>query len=377
VERYGGLKKALANVLSFDYIGALFGSLLFPLVLLPELGFARTSFLIGLVNLAVAWVNLWVFREEIARVRLRLWGAAIATGVLLVIGFFFSTGWIEKAREAASGQKVVHLEHTPYQHIRFVREEGREAPIYRLFLNGEHQFSSDTERRYHEGLVHPAMSAAVKRERILVLGGGDGLALREIWRYREVKHVTMVDLDPAMTRFARNNPVMRKLNEEAFQEKRLHLLHQDAGIFLQQPLAKPFDVVIIDLPVPTQIGLSKLYTVHTYRLLRRVTHAQSVLATEAAVLNPLEYKPFWSMAATQEKAGWRIYPYTFETMAFLMFSRASLVPQALSLVLRPQSFAEAVLRSAFALPRDVIPRHPFPPNTLDTHHLMNLILELR
>ncbi|MCB9638582.1 MAG: polyamine aminopropyltransferase [Myxococcales bacterium] len=376
VERYGGLKKALANVLSFDYIGALFGSLLFPLVLLPELGFTRTSFLIGIVNLGVAWVNLWVFHDDLRKGRMFLWIGTFVSAALLTVGFFYSAGWIERARETATQQKLVYLEHTPYQHLRFVKEQGHKHPIYRLYLNGEHQFSSNSERRYHEALVHPAMSAATKRQRVLILGGGDALALREVRRYKEVREIVMVDLDPAMTRFARNHPIMRQLNEDALHDPRLKLYNMDAAQFLKRP-NKPFDVVILDLPVPTQIALSKLYSIHFYRLLRRVTHPQSVLVTEAAVLNPIEYKPFWSLHRTQQKAGWHVYPFVLETMAFLMFRQTPLQTQDLRLKVQTQALQKGALAAAFSLPPDATPHRLMPANTLDTHALMNLILQLR
>ncbi len=377
VERYGGLKKALANVLSFDYIGALFGSLLFPLVLLPELGFARTSFFIGLVNLGVACVNLWVFREDLQKSLGRLWFGTLFTAFLLGIGFFFSAGWIERARESATQQKLVYLEHTPYQHLRFVQEQGKRGPIYRLYLNGEHQFSSDSERRYHEALVHPAMAAAPKRQRVLILGGGDALALREVCRYKDVREIVMVDLDPAMTRFARSHPQMRQLNEDALRDPRLTLYNTDASLYIQRPDIRPFDVVIIDLPVPTNIGLSKLYTVHFYRMLRRVTHPQSVLVTEAAVLNPIEYQPFWSIHRTQTRAGWRVYPFVMETMAFFLFRQTPLDTASLRPLVPTQSLSEGALAAAFSLPPDATPPRLLPANTLDTHALLHLILQLR
>jgi spermidine synthase len=377
VHRYGSLKKALANVLSFDYIGALAGSLLFPLVLLPELGFARTSFVIALVNLAVAVVNIYIFRVELGEARKRLWGVCFITAVGLVAGLLVSTSLIEKARERATGQKVVHLQHSRYQTIRLIQEQQGIGKVLRLFLNSEHQFSSHNEHRYHESLVHPAMSAATSHKRVLVLGGGDGFVLRELWKYKGIKELVLVDLDPAMTKFARSHKSMQKLHGGGiFADKRLTVVHDDAFLFLQRQKRK-FDVAILDLPVPTNISLSKLYTRTFYRQLRQVLAKGGVAMTEAATLNPLEQKPFWSLVRTQKAAGWTVTPYLDGTMAYTLMSHKPLKPKTLALGVPTRHLTTTLMRSSFHLPADAKPQWDAPINTLETHALLGLVLALR
>ena len=376
VQRHESLKKALADVLSFDYLGALFGSILFPMVLLPKMGFSRTSFFIGLLNLGVAFLNIWLFRKVLQKSTKLFLGVAAAIGAILLGGFLFSTGWIESAREKATAQTNVYLAHTPYQTIRFIKEKQSDgAPIYRLYLNREHQFSSNDEHIYHEALVHPAMSAAKQKRRILVLGGGDGLVLRELWRYKGIKEVFLVDLDPAMTQFARSHAIMKQLNKRSLEDPRLRILHQDAYQYLKR-CPKPFDVVIIDLPIPSNVALSKLYTVSFYRALRRCVAPHGVFSTEAANLDPTENKPFWSLVATQKKAGWQPHPYAEGTMAFVLSARHNIQTQKLQLQVQARHLHTPLLRLAFHLPKDVQgTREHAPINTLDTHKLMYLTLE--
>ncbi len=376
VNRYGDLKKSIANVLSFDYIGALVGSLLFPLFLLPTFGFARTSFFIGFVNLLIAVTNIVVFRRKLGKNRHILFWISGFIALLLLLGFWRGTSWIERARELTTGQKVIFSHHSAYQQIRFIRDERAPKRPYRLFINGEHQFSSDNEYRYHEALVHPAMSAARRREDILLLGAGDGLAVRELRHYEEIRTITLVDLDPAMTSFGRTNPIMRKLNQRSLEDKRLTIIHEDAFLFIKRT-SRRFDVIIIDLPVPTQIALSKLYTLSFYRALHGILREGGTIVTEAATLNPVEKEPFWCLVRTQRAAHWRVYPYVHETMAYILMSSAPLRPSQLTLKVKTRYLTNALLKSSFQLPKDTYLSHLSPVNTLETHALMYLILAMR
>lgn len=378
VHKYGSLKKALANVLSFDYIGALVGALAFPLLLLPELGFARTSFFIGLVSLGIGILNLRVFRDELGNAKGLLWGLCGLSGLLLIAGMAFSASWIEKAREKASGQALIFKHHSPYQTLRFVREDGRFGkPVYRLFINGEHQFSTDSEHRYHEMLVHPAVAAAQSHKRVLVLGGGDGLVLRELWRYPTIQKVVLVDLDPAMTRWARKHPVMTKLHDNAFADKRLEIRHEDAFLFAQKK-QPAFDVIVMDLPVATNIALSKLYSRTFFRRLKGLLAPGGAIVTEAAVLDPVEKRPFWCLIETMKAAGWHVQPYVEATMAYAMMTHAPVQPDKLALKVKGTRYVtDWLMRAAFALPADVMRFQSSPVNTLDTHALLHLVLALR
>jgi spermidine synthase len=262
-------KDLVARVLTFDYIGALLGSLLFAVLLVPRLGLDRTSLLFGMFNAAVGLLATFALGELLdrrARIRLRVGGVPIFLG--LATTFVFSKQLTELSEQALYADPIVHARQSPYQRIIVTR--GPHST--QLFLNGNLQFSSLDEYRYHEALVHPVFEAAEATERVLILGGGDGLALREVYRHPEVRSVTLVDLDAAVTETARAVPSMRALVEGALDDPRTELVHADAMTYLAEEAREPYDVVIIDFPDPNNFALGKLYSRRFYRLLAAVLH---------------------------------------------------------------------------------------------------------
>lgn len=161
--------------------------------------------LFGLLNVLVALWALWLFREQLqGAVGLK------APGSLRWGRWrwdFPGAGQFASMAEAhLYADEIVHAETSPYQRIVITRWKDD----LRLFLNNNLQFSSRDEYRYHEALVHPGMSTLPGARRVLVLGGGDGLAVREILKYPQVESVTLVDLDPAMTQLFSTAPLLRK-----------------------------------------------------------------------------------------------------------------------------------------------------------------------
>jgi len=201
-ERKAEFSNLVANVLTFDYLGALAVSLLFPLVLAPRLGLMKTSFLFGLMNVGVALMTIHVFRNEPEfRARGR-WIRGVAALVFLAAGFQASetlTGWVEKG---IYGDEVIYARSTHYQRIVVTRWKDD----LRLWLNGNLQFSSRDEHRYHEALVHAGLASLPWARRVLILGGGDGMAAREVLKYPNVESVTLVDLDQGMTDLFASEP---------------------------------------------------------------------------------------------------------------------------------------------------------------------------
>ncbi|MGE5577514.1 MAG: hypothetical protein ACM3TT_10040, partial [Syntrophothermus sp.] len=210
-DRHQNLRVTLANVLSFDYIGSLIGAIAFPLVLLPRVGLIRTAFLMGLVNLAVVALILARYWREVrgeipGQPRLYfLAGLVFFIGIALAAGFVRSYDLGRYLEQHLYRDRVVYVEQTPYQKIVLTRN----GDDLRLFLDGNLQFSSRDEYRYHEALVHPAMGLAPNHEEVLLLGAGDGLAAREILKYPDVGRITLVDLDARMVDLARKYPAIR------------------------------------------------------------------------------------------------------------------------------------------------------------------------
>lgn len=296
---YGALKNVLALALSFDYIGSLVGSVLFPLLLLPMLGATRTAFLVGLLNLGVAGWCIRLFRKKPVA-PLALVGVL---GAGLLGGFIFAdraTGFFERALYEDS---VLFVRQTPYQRIVVTRKKSD----LRLYLDGNIQFSTADEYRYHEPLIHPAMSLSASREDVLVLGGGDGLAVREILKWPDVKSVTLVDIDPAMTELAKTFPALRDANKDALSDPRVHVLHEDAYKFLERG-AERFGVIVGDLPDPNNEALGKLYSREFYRLVRRRLGRGGVFVVQST--SPLFSRDaFWCIRKSVSEAGFNTTPY--------------------------------------------------------------------
>lgn len=359
------LKNLVSQVLTFDYLGALAVSVAFPLVLVPQLGLVRTGLFFGILNAAVAVWALWIFRHELRRFTAH----AIACGATLtalLTGFVLADRITTLAEDKLYHDRVVLAETSPYQ--RMVVTAGKTG--YKLFLNGNLQFAERDEYRYHEALVHPALSAYGAPRKVAVLGGGDGMAVREILKYPSVESVTLVELDPLMTNMFSQNPAMVRLNANALNAPRVHVVNTDAFAWLQEG-EEVFDAIIVDFPDPTNFSIGKLYTASFYALL-----AQRLSASGYAVIqttSPLvARKSFWTIVTTIESVGLKATPYhanvpSFGEWGYVIAShRPWHPPTALPTGLRFLNMA--VLPTLFDFPADMT-RVP-----TEVHRLTNQVL---
>lgn len=325
-------RELVAKVLTFDYIGALVASLLFPILLVPTLGLVRTSLAFGIANAGVGLWSTWLFAPLLGPARL-LRAQAIFVLVVLSGGFAFADRLTELAEEELYADPVVFAKTTRYQRIVMTRRGGH----FQLFLNGNLQFASADEYRYHEALVHPALATAPRATRVLILGGGDGLAAREVLRDPRVREVVLVDLDPEMTRLGRENPMLRQLNADSLRDPRVRVVNEDALIWLGRAgtrgdddahaAAGLFDVALVDFPDPHNFSLGKLYTTHFYRLLQARLDPEGVVAVQST--SPLmARRSYWCINATLEATGFHVVPYRASVPAFgeWGFSLAALRP---------------------------------------------------
>ena len=296
------LKDLVSQVLTFDYLGALAVSILFPLVLVPHIGLVRSALLFGLLNVLVALWALWLFREQLhSAAWLRT--QAIASFIALSAGFGFAGQFTSFAEAQLYADEIVYTETTPYQRIVVTRWKDD----LRLFLNNNLQFSSRDEYRYHEALVHPGLAALPSARRVLVLGGGDGLAVREILKYPQVESVTLVDLDPGMTKLFATAAPLRKLNAEALLSPKVKVINEDALQWLEQN-DDSFDFVVVDFPDPSNFSIGKLYSAPFYRLLEK--HMTSGALAVIQSTSPLYARQsFWCIVNTLEDAGFVATPY--------------------------------------------------------------------
>jgi len=312
-------KDLVSKVFTFDYIGALLASVLFPLLLIPHLGLIRTAFLFGIFNVLVALVTLQLLRADLQWPRL-LRSAGIVVMLILVTGFAFSEKILGWSEQGVYAENVIFSKNSPYQRIVLTSQ----SDDLRLYLNGHLQFSSRDEYRYHESLVHVGMSRLKRREKILVLGGGDGLAIREILKYPEVQSVTLVDLDPEMTRLFRSQEMLTQLNANALHSPKVRIVNEDAFAWIREH-QELYDFIVVDFPDPTQYALGKLYTSAFYReLISRLDPDGFAVVQSTSPL--VARKSFWCVNRTMESAGFKTTPYhvyvpSFGEWGFVLASR--------------------------------------------------------
>lgn len=295
-------KDLVSRIFAFDYVGALIASILFPILLVPHLGLVRTGFFFGILNVAVGLWTLSICRREIPGVRhLALIGGAVL--VLLTSGFCLSEKITSLAEEGMYQDHVVYAKSTPYQRV-VVTKSGDDL---RLYLNGHLQFSSRDEYRYHEPLIHVGMAALKRPERVLMLGGGDGLGTREILKYPSVRSVTLVDIDPEVTRLFSTHPLLRELNHDAFRDPRVKVVNVDAFQWLRET-KETFDFVVIDFPDPSNFSIGKLYSTAFFGVLSRVVARDGAAVLQSA--SPyFARRSFWCIVRTLEAVGLTTTPY--------------------------------------------------------------------
>ncbi|MGK7945920.1 MAG: polyamine aminopropyltransferase [Microcystaceae cyanobacterium] len=347
LEQGEGVKDALAGVLALDYLGALFGSLGFPILFLPLLGMFPTAFLLG----SLPAFMVFVIGRQFPLVR--RWGyGGLAIGVLLLTLAPFAVPLSNNLENNLYDAPVIERIQSKYQRIVLTRR-GQEI---RLFLNGDLQFSTLDEYRYHEALVHPAMSAVANPRQILLLGAGDGLAIREILKWPSVEQITLIELDPAIVKVASRYPQLRQLNQGALEASQVKIIYGDAFTEVSR-LNQSFDVIIADFPDPDADVLAKLYAEGFYRRLMSRLAPNGIFVTQAS-------SPFFSpkviscITVTLDEAGLQTYPYSinvpsFGPWGFVIATRQSIVPTQLNLPIDTRFLTPNLLHSLFELPKDI------------------------
>jgi len=358
-------------VLTFDYLGALVVAIAFPLLLVPQLGLIRTGLFFGLLNAGVALWALWLFRAELRS--LAAYAFACVATVMVLAGAFAGADTITRwAEDRFYGEAIVYAESSAYQRVVVTSGHGH----VRLFLNGNLQFHSRDEHRYHEALVHPAMAAQGAPQQVLVLGGGDGMAAREVLKYPSVEQVTLVELDPHMTRLFSTAPMLTALNGNALNSPKVRIVNEDAFGWLEKNPGH-FDVIVIDFPDPTNFAIGKLYTTSFYQRVDEHLAAGGYAVVQTT--SPLiARRSFWTVAATIEAVGLDTTPYhahvpSFGEWGFILASRRPWhLPQALPAGLRFLDLAG--MPALFHFPPDMA-RVSAEPNQLSNQRLVHLFEE--
>ncbi len=332
----------------------------------------RTSLLFGLFNAGVGLWATWLMRPIIAGGVTRLRAQACVVMALLAVAFIKADALTSLAEDAMFADDIVYTKTTHYQRIVVTRNRAG----FQLFLNGNLQFSSADEYRYHEALVHPAMALASDGRRavrrVLILGGGDGLGLREVLKYPSVEEVVLVDLDPDMTELSRRFPPLARLNGNSFADPRVRVVNEDAMIWLERD-ERPFDAAIVDFPDPNSFALGKLYTTRFYRMLKRRLAPDAAVSVQST--SPLFARnSYWCIMRTLEAAGFRVRPYytavpSFGVWGFALARREPFDVPAHAPPVALKFLDDASLPAMFMLSADLGPV-PVEVNRLDNQSLV-------
>lgn len=363
----------VSRVLTFDYLGALFASIIFPLLCIPYLGLSKTSLFFGLLNVLSGLFTAYLFRHELRKPKY-----FYITGIInciVLLGLFISaeqiTGLLESQQFPG---KIIYAKSTAYQ--RMVVTRNRED--IRLFLNGNLQFSSVDEHRYHEALVHPAMQGALHMRDVLILGGGDGLALREVLQYPEVKNITLVDLDPGMIHLFTTHPALVTLNKRSLLSTKATVINDDAMHWL---LTHPhqFDCIIVDFPDPSNFAIGKLYSSTFYKHLS--AHLRkggwAVVQCTSPYAAP---QAFWTIDTTIRSVGMNTIPYynmvpSFGIWGYILCSHESAYSIHRNLPVGRKYYDTSQLLTMRTFPHDMLPKHPLQVNKLNNQVLVSVFEE--
>lgn len=379
MDRYVPQRDSLANVLGFDYVGALVATLLFPFLLLPFVGLYSSSLIFGAVNLLLGAGICWLFRGQLsARKRRTAFWLTGAGFVLFGVLLAWSRPFLHQWESRAYPHRVIYGERTPYQQITLTQNRDD----LRLYLDRVIQFSSRDEYRYHEALALVPAARAGRVRRALILGGGEGLLARELLKLPELERVTVVDLDEKIFSLASRHEGIRALNAGAMVDARCHAVATDAAVYLRQDTSH-YDLILADLPDPTNEGVARLYSTWFFQLARARLRPGGVFATQAA--SPYHTrKAFWTIHNTLAAAGFdHVTPYrvlvpSFGVWGFVVAGGPGGPPIP---TLRPDlnyRFLEpGALPDLFYFPPDLRrrPDEELPPNRLDRPVLLDRFLE--
>jgi len=338
------LSTNLGNILSADYVGSLIGSFIYVFILLRFTPITEAAFLTAGANFFLAFITYIYFSKK----GLIKKGVFIPAMMMLTLcavsyGYLNNQQWNIKIEQPLYDDPIILSKATQYQHITITHYKPFDE--VRLFLNGNLQFCSTDEQRYHEPMVHPVMNLVPIRTKVLILGGGDGCVLREVLKYKDVKEVLLVDLDPEMTRLAKTHPILKRINQNAFKDARLvtltdkgitpginkslyietskkkhpakqsdtiklaqvKVMNVDADKYLSQ--VKGFwDVIIIDMPDPSTPELTKLYSTEFYKKTKQHLSQHGMMVVQAT--SPyLAKQSFLCIGRTIKSAELSILPF--------------------------------------------------------------------
>lgn len=375
LEKNYSLKINISNVLSVDYFGALVATLIFPFLLLPTLGTFKTSIFFGLINMTIAVILLWSFSDVINITKKKvLWLHTIFVTVLLGGTFLVSNTLLSEWSNNLYTDRIVYAKETPYQNIVMTKHKDD----LRLFLNGNLQFSSSDEYRYHEMLIHIPFNFVKSPKDVLILGGGDGMGVREVLKHKSIKKIVLIDLDPEITRLGKENANVLRVNNGSMNDGKVRVINKDAYTYLLDSNEK-YDVIIIDLPDPNNPSLARLYSKEFYKLIKIHLAVNGVFVTQAT--SPFfATDAFWTIFSSVKSAGFTsVFPYhvnvpSFGEWGFVLGADKDIDNTKWSLNIETHFLDKDVLQKIWTFGKDISERK-LEPSTIDRPRVLDLYLK--
>lgn len=313
------LKNNIGVIYGVDYIGAGIGAFTWIFFLI-KFEIADALKYVAYINVLVGFFFIIAFRKYIKKVKTAI-AVQIITGLFLFFACDGITSWQQTLEQSLYRDKVVYSHNTKFQHFTITKGENRvtNENIYSLFINGRTQFSSSDEGIYHSLLTAPTLIAAGMPERVMIIGGGDGLAARDVLR-TDVKEVMLLDLDSELIDFFKK-PVYEEngnqinlnfieMNENAFNDPRMSFMFGDAFLNVKELVRRgeKFGAIIVDLPDPSHPDLNKLYSKSFYKLLHALLEDTGAISIQSS--SPyLSKDAFMSIGKTLHAGGFVTQQY--------------------------------------------------------------------
>ena len=274
---FESLRLNIANVMEKDYYGSLLGGIFFSFIALPFLGLEYTPFIIGGINFTVA-IALYIQLNSMIDKKYHyiIIPISMIITISLVVGSLLSKSIINYGEQSRYTDKIVYQETSKYQKIIITEWKNN----YWLYLNGYQQISSLDEHFYHEPFIHPAIGISLNPKKVLILGGGDGCAAREVLKYNNIKSITLVDIDPSITNLSKNHKILTKINGDALNNAKVKVINRDAFRYIEDT-REYYDIIIIDFPDPRSIELSRLFSYEFYKICYQHLNKDGILVAQA------------------------------------------------------------------------------------------------
>lgn len=343
----------VGSFLFYDYSGALAGSLAFVFFLLPVLGIFKAALVAGFLNLIAA------FFLNVISGNNKVFNGVLLLAMITLTVFSSKSKDIESYLEQQFYEdKIIARKQSKYQKIVLTKNKYE----INLYLNGQLQFSSQDEYRYHEALIHPGLSSLTNPKKVIVLGGGDGLALREILKYSQIQEVTLVDIDPEIIKLSSTNKFMQELNNNSFNDPKVKVINEDAFRFIRNDISQ-YDFIVIDLPDPDNESLNRFYTKEFYKILRHKLTPNGAAVTQAT--SPyLSKKSYWCIFNTIQGTGFYALPYhadipSMGDWGFVLFFNNKVAAQNamhnINIKVATKFLNDKILQTIFTFPKDSSP----------------------